>query len=122
MATPKRLPEEVPGAQSGQGAPARRPLWQGRAAVVLGVVLLGIGLRHAVTGLSPLLGDVREALGIDTAGATFIGMLPTLCFGAAGFIAALVVKKLGLEGTALLAVTLAAAGGPLSAVCRSSSD
>lgn len=77
---------------------------------MVGVVLLGISLRHAVTGLSPLLGDVREVLGIGTAGATLIGMLPTLCFGAAGFVAALIVRKLGLEGTALLAAALAAAG------------
>ncbi|WP_157898421.1 CynX/NimT family MFS transporter [Acidovorax carolinensis] len=73
-------------------------------------MLLGIGLRHAVTGLSPLLSDVRDALGMGTAGATLIGMLPTLCFGAAGFLAPVVVRKIGAEQTALLAVALAAAG------------
>jgi len=85
-------------------------LWQGRAAVLIGIVLLGIGLRHAVTGLSPLLTDVREALGIGTAGATLIGMLPTLCFGTAGFMASVIVRKTGTETTALLAVALAATG------------
>ncbi|MDE2160028.1 MAG: hypothetical protein KGJ30_14020, partial [Burkholderiales bacterium] len=73
-------------------------------------MLLGVTLRHAVTGLSPLLGDVRSALGIGTAGATLIGMLPTLCFGAAGFLAPVIVRRLGAESTALLAMALAAAG------------
>lgn len=88
----------------------RRGLWQGRAAVLIGIVLMGIGLRYAVTGLSPLLTEVREALGIGTAGATFIGMLPTLCFGAAGFLTASLVRKTSAETTALLAVILAATG------------
>src|SRR5688500_3098621 len=90
--------------------PTRSGLWQGRAAILVGLVLLGIGLRHAVSGLSPLLGDVREALKIGTAGATLLGMLPTLCFGAAGFLAPVIVRKIGAEPTALLAVALAAAG------------
>jgi CP family cyanate transporter-like MFS transporter len=85
-------------------------LWKGRAAVVVGLALLGIGLRYAITGLSPLLSDVRAALAIDTAGATFLGMLPTLSFGAAGFAAPALVRRLGPEATALAAVALAAAG------------
>jgi len=81
----------------GDSAAPRRGLWQGRAAVLIGLVLLGIGLRHAVTLLSPLLGDVTAALGIGTGGATFIGMLPTLCFGSAGFLAPALVRRFGIE-------------------------
>lgn len=87
-----------------------RGLWQGRAAVLVGLVLLGITLRHAVTLLSPLLSDVTAAMGIGTAGATFLGMLPTLCFGGAGFLAPVLVRRMGTEKVALLAVALAAAG------------
>jgi len=93
-----------------KSTPLRPSLWKGRAAILVGLVLLGITLRHAVTGLSPLLSDVRAALGIGTAGATMIGMLPTLCFGAAGFLAPVIVRRVGAESTALLAVVLAATG------------
>lgn len=96
--------------KTGDSSPPHTGLWQGRAAILIGLVLLGITLRHAVTGLSPLLTDVRHALGIGTAGATFIGMLPTLCFGTAGFLAPVMVRKVGAESTALLAMTLAATG------------
>lgn len=99
-------------AQRENGGPAgpRPGLWQGRAAVLLGIVLMGISLRYAVTGLSPLLSDLRTALGISTAGATLIGMLPTLCFGSAGFLAPTLARRIGPESTALLAVLLAAVG------------
>lgn len=113
MAASPNTPSASAGAATGAAGAAATPprgLWQGRAAILIGLVLLGIGLRHAVTGLSPLLSDVREALGMGTAGATLIGMLPTLCFGAAGFLAPVVVRKIGAEQTALLAVALAAAG------------
>jgi len=110
MANTITAPSGSPDQKTGESTPLRPGLWKGRAAVLIGLVLLGISLRHAVTGLSPLLSDVREALGIGTAGATFIGMLPTLCFGAAGFLAPVIVRKIGAESTALLAVALAAAG------------
>lgn len=107
MATPAT---DLPGSAGDDTASPRPGLWHGRAAILVGLVLLGIGLRHAITGLSPLLGDVREALGIGTAGATLIGMLPTLCFGAAGFLAPVIARRVGAETTALLAVALAAIG------------
>lgn len=103
------IPANRPRDSDGPAGP-RPGLWQGRAAVLLGIVLMGISLRYAVTGLSPLLSDLRNALGIGTAGATLIGMLPTLCFGSAGFLAPTLARRIGPEATALLAVLLAAAG------------
>ncbi|MBV1777882.1 MFS transporter [Paeniglutamicibacter sp. ABSL32-1] len=95
--------------QADAGNP-RVGLWRGRIPIIVGLLLLGIGLRYAVTGLSPLLTTVTGELGIGTAGATFIGMLPTLSFGIGGFLAPVIVRRIGLEATALVAVILAAAG------------
>jgi MFS transporter, CP family, cyanate transporter len=84
--------------------------WRGRIGVIVGIVLLGVGLRYAVTGLSPLLPEIRAELGMDVAAASFLGMLPTLSFGIAGFVAPLVIRRLGAEATAVIALALAAAG------------
>ncbi|MFL4475419.1 CynX/NimT family MFS transporter [Paeniglutamicibacter sp. MACA_103] len=96
--------------QAASAGNPRQALWKGRIVIIIGLLLLGIGLRYAVTGLSPLLTTVTGELGIGTAGATFIGMLPTLSFGIGGFVAPVIVRKIGLEATALIAVILAAVG------------
>ncbi len=82
--------------------------WRGRIMLVLGIILLGITLRHAVTGLSPLLPVVREELGMGVGAASFLGMLPTLAFGIAGFLTPVIMRTRGPELTALLAMMLAA--------------
>lgn len=90
--------------------PPAGSLWRGRVVLIVGIVLLAITLRHAVTGLSPLLPVVREAMGLDIAAASFLGMLPTLSFGVAGFLAPVLIRKGGAELTAALAMVLAAVG------------
>ncbi len=91
-------------------APAPGSLWRGRILLIVGIILLGITLRHAVTGLSPLLPVLREEMGIGVTGASLLGMFPTLSFGVAGFLAPVLIRKSGPELTAALAMLLAAAG------------
>lgn len=93
-------------ADSGQ----RTSLWRGRITLILGIILLGISLRYAVTGLSPLLPVVRENLGIGVTGASIIGMLPTLMFGAGGLIAPVLARKTSTELVAVIGMALAGAG------------
>lgn len=97
-------------AAAGSSTPAPASLWRGRAVLIIGIVLLAITLRHAVTGLSPLLPVVREHMGLDIAAASLLGMLPTLSFGVAGFLAPVLIRKRGAELTAALAMVLAAVG------------
>lgn len=90
---------------------APRPsLWRGRILLILGIVLLGISLRYAVTGLSPLLPVVREGLGIGVTGASIIGMLPTLMFGAGGLLAPMLARRTSTELVAVVGMTLATIG------------
>jgi MFS transporter, CP family, cyanate transporter len=95
--------------RSGETEP-RRPLWRGRLLLVAGIVLLGISLRSAVTGMSPFLPEIRDDLGMGASAATLLGMLPTLFFGAAGFAAPVLIRRSSLELTATVAMLLAAAG------------
>lgn len=84
--------------------------WRGKLLLVVGIVLLGITLRYAVTGFSPLLPVVSEALGLGTAQATLLGMLPTMMFGVGGLLAPLLVRKSSTEMVAVLAMAFAALG------------
>lgn len=93
-----------------------RSLWRGRLLLIAGIVLLGISLRHAVTGMSPFLPQIQEDLGMGTSAATALGMLPTLFFGAAGFIAPVLIRRTSLELTATVAMLLAALGTGLRPV------
>lgn len=54
--------------------------------LLVGIVLLGLLLRHAVTGVAPLLSKISADIGMGAVGATILGMLPTLAFGLAGFL------------------------------------
>ena len=92
------------------GTELRQSLWRGRLLLIAGIVLLGISLRSAVTGMSPFLPEIREDLGMSASAATLLGMLPTLFFGAAGFAAPVLIRRGSLELTATVAMLLAAAG------------
>lgn len=87
-----------------------RSLWRGRLLLVLGIILLGVSLRSAVTGLSPFLPQIQDDLQMGTPGATLLGMLPTLFFGAAGFAAPVLIRRTSLDLTAVVAMLLAAVG------------
>ena len=75
---PARAPATGSTAGTDAAAPAPATLWRGRVMLIVGIVLLAVTLRYPVTGLFPLLPLVREAIGLDIAAASFLGMLPTL--------------------------------------------
>lgn len=111
------------GAAAAQAPPAEdapvASLWRGRIMLIAGIVLLGVSLRYAVTGMSPFLPQIQADLGMGNAGATLLGMLPTLFFGAAGFAAPVLIRRTNLETTAVAAMLLAAAGTALRPVLDS---
>lgn len=67
------------------GTPVTQP-WAGRIYLLVGIVLLGLSLRHAVTVVAPLLSTISADIGMGAVGATILGMLPTIAFGLAGFL------------------------------------
>jgi CP family cyanate transporter-like MFS transporter len=84
--------------------------WAGRIYLLIGVILLGLSLRHAVTVVAPLLSTVSADIGMGAIGTTILGMLPTIAFGLAGFLAPLVIRRIGLTQTAVLALALGLLG------------
>lgn len=99
--------------KSATAATARAPValpWTGRIFLFIGVVLFGLSLRHAVTGISPLLSTIETDIGLGTLGATLLGMLPTIAFGIAGFTTPMIIRRVGLPLVAVIAMGLGAFG------------
>ena len=102
--------------QDAIGQPSSTSLRNGKILLIVGIVLLALSLRFAVTGMSPFLPQIMADLSMGTAGATLLGMLPTLFFGAAGFAAPVLIRRTSLEFAAVVAMILATVGTLLRAV------
>jgi CP family cyanate transporter-like MFS transporter len=87
--------------------------------VLAAVVLTALNLRTAVTGFSVLLGTAGDALRFGNLVAGAIGTIVTACFAVAAFTAPALVRRLGLERTAALALTATTAGIVLRALAWS---
>ena len=91
--------------------PGRRlPLWAGRTAALLGIVLVAFTLRQAVAAISPILGEIRVDIPISNIGVGLLGTLPPILFAASGFVAPRVARGIGLDQGVLLALVLITAG------------
>lgn len=124
--SPERDPsvQAPPAADSGGGAgagerPAPQP-WRGRILYFIGLIIMAVSLRHAVTGISPILNRVQEDVALGTAGATILGMLPTIAFGVAGFVAPTFIRRFGPAKMAVVAMGLGVLGTLLRVVGDSS--
>jgi MFS transporter, CP family, cyanate transporter len=80
------------------------PLWAGRTLALLGIVLVALNLRTAVTAVSPIAGEISGDIPLDNLGLSIIGTLPPIAFAIAGIFGAAIAKKLGLERFLVLAV------------------
>jgi CP family cyanate transporter-like MFS transporter len=79
---------------------------------VLGILLLAGNLRPALTGVAPLIGEIRADTGISNGVAGLLTTLPLLAFALLSPVAPRVARRFGLEGV-LLASLLVLAGGIL---------
>lgn len=90
--------------------------WRGRLAALAGIALTAFNLRTAVTSLTPLFDRVSADLGFGPTVIGVFGMLPTAAFAVLGVLTPRIVRAIGLERTALLAMGLAALGALLRGV------
>jgi len=86
------------------------PLWAGRAAALLGIVLVALTLRQAVAAVSPILDDIRVDIPISNIGAGLLGTSPPILLAVSGFIAPRVARGIGLDGGIVLALLLITLG------------
>nr|WP_314488068.1 CynX/NimT family MFS transporter [uncultured Pseudomonas sp.] len=95
---------EVDDAQVQQAAPPTQRAWL----LLLGLVLVALNLRPALSSLSPLLGQVSERLGLSASSAGLLTTLPVLCLGLFAPLAPRLARRFGAERVILgILLTLA---------------
>src|SRR5918995_1155895 len=78
--------------------------------LVLGIVLLAANLRPALTGVPPLIGQIRADTGISNGVAGLLTTLPLLAFGLLSPIAPRVARLFGMERVLLASLLVLVAG------------
>ena len=86
------------------------PLWAGRTAALLGILLVALNLRSAVAALSPIIDQISRDIPLDALVLGIIGAAPPVTFAVTGLVAPWLSRRLGLEGGLLLAATLMVIG------------
>ncbi|WP_241961174.1 MFS transporter [Salinibacterium hongtaonis] len=87
--------------------PAPMPLWAGRAAALLGILLVAFNVRTAVSSISPIAGDIVIDVPITSVEFGFIGALPPIAFAFSALFGAAIARRVGVErlmGVAILAM------------------
>lgn len=87
-----------------------RPLWQGRALALVGIVLFAFSLRSAVASLSPLYDHIAVDFGVPAAVIGLIGTAPPVCFAVFGLLTPALERRFGLERLAVTAMVVVAIG------------
>ncbi|SJM51235.1 CynX/NimT family MFS transporter [Gulosibacter sp. 10] len=91
------------------GSP-RRPAWLLVALGLLGITLLALNLRTAVSSFSPIAHIVGEEIPLSPIALGIIGMLSPLVFAAAGLVAPLLTRRCSLEATVVTSLAIIIAG------------
>ncbi|AKS06231.1 CynX/NimT family MFS transporter [Pseudomonas trivialis] len=77
--------------------------------LIMGLILVAMNLRPALSSLSPLLSDVSASLGLSAARAGLLTTLPVLCLGLFAPLAPILARRFGAERVVLgILLTLAA--------------
>lgn len=87
--------------------PAVRP-WL----LLLGLVLVALNLRPALSSLAPMLGQVSDSLGLNASQAGLLTTLPVLCLGLFAPLAPVLARRFGAERV-VVGILLVLAGGIL---------
>ena len=81
-----------------------------RPLAVVGLVLIALNLRPAVTSLGPVLEEVRASLGMSAAVAGLLTSVPAVCFALVGSTAPLLARRWGTGGVIALGTSALALG------------
>src|SRR5215510_11560873 len=78
--------------------------------MLIGLGMVALNLRPAVTSVGPLLAEIVQSLGFDRSEAGILTTLPVLCFGLIGPVAPLLGRRYGAENVIFVALIGVAIG------------
>ena len=81
-----------------------------RVIALLAIPLLALNLRSAITSIAPVLVQIQQQLHLSDTQASVLGALPPVIFGLAGICTPFVIRRLGTDRSAVLAMLLATCG------------
>ncbi|WP_381559512.1 CynX/NimT family MFS transporter [Streptomyces eurythermus] len=77
---------------------------------LVGLVLLTLNLRAAITGVPPLLGELQDTFGLTGVEVSVLTTLPELCLGLFSALAPLLARRIGTEAAITAALLVITAG------------
>lgn len=78
--------------------------------IIIGIVLISLTMRSPLTSVGPLVGMIREALGLSNAGVGLLTTLPLLAFALLSPIVPFLARRFEMERTLLYALVLLMVG------------
>ncbi|HEU0207177.1 MAG TPA: MFS transporter [Pseudolysinimonas sp.] len=85
------------------GVAVRSP-WRGRILAFVGIVLVALSLRTAVSAVSPILNQVSHEIPLSALIVSLLGAVPPVAFAVSGLLAPAISRRVGLDRTLLLAI------------------
>lgn len=82
----------------------------GRLLALLGILLVALNVRTAVSSLSPIVDRVSADIPLDELGLGVIGMLPPIAFALSAVVGPFVARRLGIEAALAIACAVMIAG------------
>jgi len=91
------------------------PLWAGRTIALVGILLVALNLRTAVSAISPIAREIAVDIPLDNVALGLLGMIPPMAFAVSAIFSAPIARKLGLELFLVVAIGLVVVGHLLRA-------
>ncbi|MDR6915171.1 CP family cyanate transporter-like MFS transporter [Pseudomonas sp. 3296] len=88
----------------------RHPVLRRPWLLLLGLILVALNLRPALSSMAPMLSEISKALGLSAAQAGLLTTLPVLCLGLFAPLAPVLARRFGAERV-VLGILLTLAGG-----------
>lgn len=89
---------------------SERGVKMSRVLLIAGFVLASLNLRPALAGISPVLDEIMDDLGLSAAGGGAITTVMVVCLGVLGPLAPFLARRFGLDRTLMAGLLILAAG------------